>query len=82
MKDVLLKIMIKEGLINDERKDHPSVVYSISKIADIVKAFDEWKDKNTTRTYKDKYYVSKTAAMKDLTYNDLFNFWYNEIREK
>jgi len=80
MKDVLLKTMIKEGMINEEDKNHPSVVYSISKIADIVKAFDEWKDKNVQYLEYNSYAPVKYNGI--LTYNQLFNYWYNKIREK
>ena len=87
MKDVLLKIMIEEGLINDERKDHPSVVYSISEITDIVKKFIEWLTLDDNDFYpqisddnKPCYWDDKNEREVDI--NRVFNFWYNEIRNK
>jgi len=96
MKDVLLKIMDscydEETTIDSEGniiggKITLNKEKLATEIADMVKAFDEWKDENVTRTYKGKYYISKTAILKDLsgiylTYNELFNYWYNKIYMK
>jgi len=98
MKDVLLKIAEscydEETTIDDEgnitggrltfNKDK-----FITEIADIVKAFIEWKEKMTDKV-DDKYLVIKKyltwrIIWEDVefkTLSELFNYWYNEIREK
>jgi len=91
MKDVLLKIWDKVGnVIGWTETGFPKCITKedcATEIADMAKAFDEWKDENVTRTYEGKYYISKTAMLKDLsgiylTYNELFNYWYNKIYMK
>ena len=88
MKDILLKI-IRGGVELEPGENYHTFNEDrvASEIADMVKAFNEWKDENVTRTYKGKYYISKTAMLKDLsgiylTYNELFNYWYNKIYMK
>lgn len=91
MKDVLLKILntqitaYKEEPVNHH--NHPEFVNVIidgfenaaTEIADIVKAFDEWKDSNCE--YKDTLYLFPDYGYW-MDYDNLFRFWYNEIREK
>jgi hypothetical protein len=46
------------------------------------KEFVKWKNKSVTKTDEGKYYVSKTAAMKDLTIEELHNYWLTNIKRK
>jgi len=97
MKDVLLKIMDscydEETTIDSEGniiggKITLNKEKLATEIADMAKAFDEWKDKNIN--YKEhenrQYELVKRDSMKisirKFTYNDLFNYWYNEIYMK
>jgi len=96
MKDVLLKILntqitaYKEEPVNHH--NHPEFVNVIidgfentaTEIADIVKAFAEWKDVRLTMNNMsfDKDHGVYVWDHKVWEYNDLFNYWYNEIREK
>ena len=78
MKDKILEILLKKW------KSSPTAA---SEIADMVKAFTEWKDLKTivqrqTR-YTVKYHLLDMDAPLDLmTLDELFNYWYNNIREK
>jgi len=86
MKDVLLKILntqitaYKEEPVNHH--NHPEFVNVIidgfenatTEIANIVKDFEKWKHDNVGYNYD--------YQGKKYTYNKLFIYWYNEIREK
>jgi len=93
MKDVLLKIaescydeettIDDEGNIEGGRLTFNKDKYA-TEIADIVKAFAEWIGYNCT--HGDLVYIQLTTDWiyknKGYTYNGLYEFWYNEIREK
>jgi len=88
MKDVLLKIAEscydEETTIDDEGNiEGGRLTFNKDKftteIADIVKDFDEWKDSNCE--YKDTLYLFPDYGYW-MDYDNLFRFWYNEIRER
>jgi len=76
MKDVLLKIMFKHFVQDKEHYEGCT-----TEIADIVKAFDEWKDK---RLMAGQIYLHNGFYFyaRKYTYNQLFKLWYNKIRDK
>jgi len=52
-------------------------------IADIVKAFVEWKDKECFLNKPSMCYrIRKDIYRLTFSIDELFEFWYNEIREK
>jgi len=79
MKDVFLKIM--------KNTEYPAKTRDelATEIADIVKAFEEWKHSRNSPicnfVFKTKKFILN-GKRRHYTVNDLFNFWYNEIREK
>lgn len=90
MKDVFLKIINKDIKLD---KDAPIMLCSIigkeqaaSEIADIVKAFDEWKDKciQANEIWFNPHNITYELFEWDYehTHDGLFEFWYNEIREQ
>jgi len=92
MKDVLLKMILNRRVkIREEDGSishsfiHPDFYEPLAtEIADIVKAFDGWKDVKLTMSNMsfDKDHGVYVWDHKVWEYNDLFIYWYNEIREK
>jgi len=79
MKDVLLKIMFKHFVQDKEHYEGCT-----TEIADIVKAFDKWKDVRLTMNNMsfDKDHGVYVWNHKVWEYNDLFIYWYNKIYMK
>jgi len=82
MKDVLLKIINNHFNVDLDKRETLEVI--VTEIANIVKAFDEWKDVKLTMSNMnfDKDHGVYVWDHKVWEYNDLFNYWYNEIRNK
>ena len=90
MKDKILGIMQGVDKANaDKHYENPDKRQKTSArlIADMVNAFTEWKDLNTmtdriTR-YEVRYMLSDMDAPAEwITIDNLFNYWFDNIREK
>lgn len=90
MKDKIIKIIQKDNLGNNQLMNMylpQDINKDASEIADMVKAFTEWKDLETivqrqTR-YTVKYLLLDLDAPPDLmTLDELFNYWYDNIKDK
>jgi len=88
MKEIILKIIenklssyIETNIEENGKIKIRGKLKLASEIADIVKAFAEWKDE---RLSNDKiiYHNGFYFYAKKYTHDDLFEFWYNEIRTK
>ena len=79
MEEIFLKII--ESKVIAKADGCYGIDNAATEIADIVKAFVEWKDE---RLSNDKiiYHNGFYFYAKKYTHDDLFEYWYNEIREK
>lgn len=74
MKDIIRKIIW----------DEPNVNTSATEIADMVKAFTKWKDENSAVIFirdgkEGRWYAHNSRYF---TFDNLFTYWYDNIRKK
>jgi len=78
----ILEILNDKLWIEGEENNIIGKIETAKKIHEHYMSFVKWKDKKVIQTYKGKYYIAGKAAMKDLTLNELYNYWLTEIKNK
>ena len=81
MEEKILEIVkrnfeIRDGLINQAQKD------TAEEVVDMVKHFTNWLSEKELSYLKGMYYVDRDGGVFELTFDELFDYWWNNIKDK